>query len=95
MLKLSDDEYYRVKKGDSAAEIAIEHGCPLGLLCRINALKGEVEAGDIIIIPRGILHTVEAGDGKKKLCGSEEKYREMNGTDCFFIGMKVFVNSQN
>lgn len=93
MLELLRRNCYRVKKGDSVERICREFSIPECVLVGINSLSGDVEEGQIIIIPENNhhLYTVTDGDSKKKLCGNDEKYREINFTDYFFIGMRIFI----
>lgn len=93
MLELLRRNCYRVKKGDSVEGICREFSVPECVLVGKNALAGEDGEGQIIIIPENNYHlyTVTDGDSRKKLCGSDEKYREINFTDYFFIGMKIFI----
>jgi len=93
MLNLFCGEYYRVKKGDSAAGISAAFGVPLSLLCHINELKEEVAEGEIILMPKKFypLKIVGDGDSKESLCSSAEKFRELNGTHLIYIGMSVFT----
>lgn len=93
MLKILKNDWYRVKKGDTLLSVAREFGLPECLLASLNSLTEEVRAGQILLLPerRYHLYTVRGGDSKKKLCGSGEKYGEINGTDYFFVGMKIFI----
>jgi len=93
MLKTERSTFYRVKKGDDINKIAETFSVPPFLLAKINCLMDEVAVGQIITIPsaEGNLYTVRAGDTKEKLCGSKQKYEELNGTSAFFIGMKIFI----
>ena len=93
MLKTVQVQFYKVKEGQSVRQIAEYFSVSPYLLAKINGLKEEPSSGCILKIPneRGNLYTVKEGDSKALLCGSEEKYREKNGTDVFYIGMRVIL----
>ena len=63
------------------------------LLVQENALTKAPFAGQILTIPteRGNAYTVQEGDTKALLCGSEENFYRKNGTDAFYIGMRVRI----
>lgn len=93
MLKTERLTRYRVKKGDRLNTIAEEFFLPPALIVKINSLESDPEVGEVIILPPADhnLYTVRGGDTKEKLCGSKEKYEDLNGTSAFFVGMKVFI----
>lgn len=93
MLKTDRLTGYRVKKGDNLTSIAECFSLPPALIAKVNFLEREVEEGEVIFLPPADynLYTVRGGDSKEKLCGSKEKYEELNGTSDFFIGMRVFI----
>ena len=93
MLKTQQRQFYQVKKGQTLAEIADYFSVSQFLLVKINKLTSPPYAGQILKIPneRGNLYTVQEGDTKILLCGSEENYRALNGTDVFYIGMRVVI----
>ena len=93
MLKMERVQYYKVKNGQTLCEIAEFFSLSPSLLIEENALQGEVRAGQILKIPPefGNSYIVQAGDTKQLLCGSEENYRKKNGTDVFYIGMRVII----
>ncbi|MBQ8295959.1 MAG: LysM peptidoglycan-binding domain-containing protein [Clostridia bacterium] len=93
MLKMRLQNYYRVKEGQTLREIAAAFSVSEGRLIACNRLKEQPFTGQILRIPeeRGNLYTVQAGDTKELLCGSEENYRLKNGTDVFYIGMQVLL----
>ena len=82
-----------MKKGQGLREIARYFSVSERLLARENGLSAPPCAGQILRIPkaRGNAYTVQAGDTKALLCGSEENYEKMNGTDIFYIGMQVRI----
>ena len=63
------------------------------LLAKENGLAETPFAGQILAIPteRGNAYTVQEGDTKALLCGSEEDFYRKNGTDVFYIGMRVRI----
>jgi LysM repeat protein len=93
MLKTQNQRYYKVKKGQSLAEIADCFSVSEYLLAKENALTQAPFAGQILRIPseRGNAYTVREGDTKALLCRSEENYLRKNGTDIFYIGMRVRI----
>ena len=93
MLTRAEWQFYQVKKGQGLREIARYFSVSERLLARENGLSAPPCAGQILRIPkaRGNAYTVQAGDTKALLCGSEENYEKMNGTDIFYIGMQVRI----
>ena len=93
MIKSERTKVYRVKRGQTLAEIADNFCVSPFLLAKINALYGEVEEGQILQIPneRGNRYVVRVGDTKTLLCGSESVYEKKNGTSVFYIGMRVIL----
>lgn len=93
MLKLVSMDYYKVKQGQTIKEIAAVFSVSPYLLAKENRLECEPFCGQILKIPSqtGHRYTVQAGDSKRLLSGSEENYREKNGTDVFYIGMEIIL----
>lgn len=93
MLKFVFKDYYKVRQGQTLEEIAAAFSVSPYLLAKENQLNGQPFCGQILKIPSqtGHRYTVQAGDSKRLLSGSEEKYREKNGTDVFYIGMEVIL----
>lgn len=93
MLKLDSVQYYRVKDGQSLAQIAAVFSVSPRLLAKQNGLKEPPFVGQILRIPseRGNAYVVRAGDTKTLLCGSEERFERLNGTGAFYIGMQVII----
>ena len=93
MLKTEQVKYYRVKEGQGVREIAEYFSVSPYLLARCNGLYEEPSAGVILEIPtqRGNFYTVQAGDTKTLLCGSEERYNEINRTTFCYPGLKIFL----
>ena len=55
-----------------------------------NSLTEEVYEGQLLRMPEmRPLYTVQAGDDKALLCGSEKAYETRNGTQVFYPGMRV------
>ena len=93
MLNTVFREYYQVKKGQTLKEIADYFSVSEWLLVRENGLSAPPKAGQILFIPkqRGNAYTVKEGDTKALLCGSEDAFRQKNGTDIFYIGMRIRI----
>ena len=81
MLKIEKVKYHKVLQGQTLREIAAAYCVSEWALARENCLTCEVEAGQILRLPKsgGNRYTVQAGDDKKILCGSKENYEEKNG----------------
>lgn len=93
MLKTERVKYYKVKEGQTLKEIAAYFSVSPYLLAKCNGLVQQPHEGRILQIPaeRGNCYVVQEGDTKALLCGSEEGYERKNGTDIFYIGMRVIV----
>ena len=93
MLKRVEWQFYQVKRGQTLQEIAEYFSVSERLIVKANGLSVPPYAGQILYIPkaRGNAYTVQAGDTKALLCGSEENYEKKNGTDIFYIGMQVRI----
>ena len=93
MLRIERRKYYQVKVGQNLRAIAEYFSVSEWLLVKENDLKGEPSVGQILKIPSeyGHAYIVQAGDTKALLCGGEENYRRKNGTDIFYIGMRVIL----
>ena len=93
MLKIERVKYYKVKAGQTLREIAEAFSVAEGRLVELNGLQEELWAGMLLKIPleAGHAYTVQEGDTKELLCGSAENYRRKNGTDTFYIGMRVIL----
>ena len=63
------------------------------LLAKLNSLTQPPPMGTILEIPseRGNEYVVRQGDSKTLLCGSAENFARRNGTDAFYIGMRVRI----
>jgi hypothetical protein len=93
MLRLRICQFYRVKHGQTLKEIAKAFCVAESLLAQENRLTGEPFAGQILSIPaqRGNAYTAKEGESKALLCGSDEGYKEKNGTDILYPGMRVIL----
>ena len=93
MLKTVQRQFYQVKKGQTLAEIADYFSVSAFLLAKCNHLSAPIYAGQILKIPQesGNVYVVQEGDTKTLLCGDEETYRQKNGMDVFYIGMRVIL----
>ncbi len=74
-------------------QIAAYYSVSPYLLAKVNGLSAPPREGEILEIPkeRGNLYVVREGDTKELLCGSEENYARKNGTDIFYIGMRMIL----
>ncbi len=93
MLKVEQVKYYKVKKGQTLGEIAAFFSVSEGLLIKENHLTENPHVGMLLKIPTvgGNAYIVREGDTKTLLCGSEENYYKKNGTNVFYIGMRVIL----
>jgi LysM repeat protein len=93
MLTLEYREWYQVKEGQTVAEIARVYGVSARLLAQENGLKEEPRKGRLLKIPkmRGNAYTAREGDTKTLLCGSEENFKQRNGTMHVYPGMRVIL----
>jgi LysM repeat protein len=93
MLKTERVKYYKVKDGQTLRQIAEYFSVSPFLLAKENGLAEEPFCGQVLSIPteRGNLYTIKEGDTKALLCGSEENFARKNGTDTFYIGMRIIL----
>ena len=93
MLKTKREKYYRVKEGQTLQEIAEYFSVSPYLLAKRNGLEDMPAEGCLLEIPaeRGDYYIVREGDSKLLLCGGAENYRRKNGTDVFYIGMRIIL----
>ena len=91
MLKTKMRKFYQVKAGQSVYDIADAFGVSAFKLAQENALTAPVFVGQILRIPteKGNAYTVKEGEDKRLLCGSDERYFTKNGTEIFYLGMKI------
>lgn len=85
--------YHKVRQGQTLAEIAAYYSVSEYLLAKENGLREPPQTGMLLRIPseRGNAYTVREGDTKASLCGNEENFMRKNGTDVFYIGMRVIL----
>ena len=93
MLETVKGDLYKVKDGQTLRDIAEYFSVSEFLLAKTNGLQEEPKKGRVLLIPkeRGNAYTVRERDSKELLCGSTENYRMKNGTDAFYIGMRVIL----
>lgn len=93
MLYSVSRQFHTVREGQNLQKIADYYSVSAYLLVQENSLTGELYAGQVLKIPsaKGNAYFVQEGDTKALLCGSEENYRKKNGTDIFYIGMRVIL----
>lgn len=93
MLILENRDWYLVKEGQTLAEIAKAFCVATHLLVKENGLTEAPRRGRVLRIPkeRGNAYTAREGDTKTLLCGSEKAYKEKNGTDILYLGMRVIL----
>ena len=90
MLKIGNFQFYKVKRGDTIKGLSEQLPTTMYALIEKNCLTKEPIEGDILRLPPPAkLYTVQAGDTKVLLCGSEEAYHTRNGTTVFYLGMRV------
>ena len=93
MLKISIPRFYKVRKNQTLRAVAEAFSVPETRIAADNHLHGEIEEGQILVLPQDKcnLYVVRAGDTKELLCGGKENYRKKNGTDAFYPGMKIWI----
>ena len=93
MLKIKIPNVYKVKKGQTLRDVAQAFSVAEGNLVQINALTQELYPGQLLKIPfqRGHAYVVQEGDTPILLCGSKERFYEMNGVEECYIGMRVII----
>ena len=93
MLKVAKKQYYKVKKGQTLREVAEYFSVSEFLLARENNLRSPLWTGQILSIPKekGNAYFVHEGDTKSLLYSSDDAYLKKNGTQVFYIGMRVIL----
>lgn len=93
MLNVEKRKFHIVRKGQSLRKIAEYYSVSEYLLAKENGLKDEPFEGQVLKIPKqtGNAYFVREGDTKTLLCGDDETYVRKNGTDIFYIGMRVIL----
>ena len=83
---------YRVRRGQTAAEIARAFGVPARVFAAANALTKEVQAGELVRIPpKGNVFRVRGGETRALLCGSAENFRKKNATASLYPTQEVLL----
>ncbi len=91
-LSLSPPTRYRVKRGQTLRTVAEAFRVPPRLLAACNRLTGEIEEGQVLLLPDGgNLYTVRGGESKSLLCGSAERFEQLNATRCLYPGQTVLL----
>ncbi len=93
MLNVEKRKFHIVREAQTLEKIAEFYSVSVYLLARENALTEQPFIGQVLKIPKqaGNAYFVKDGDTKALLCGSEEAYEQKNGTDIFYIGMRVIL----
>jgi LysM repeat protein len=93
MLNAEKRKFHIVKAEQTVEKIAEFYCVSAYLLAQENHLTGQPFVGQILKIPMqaGNAYFVKEGDTKALLCGSDENYARKNGTDVFYIGMRVIL----
>lgn len=93
MLKTERAKFHIVKEGQTLQEIAAYFSVSPWLLAEENGLNAPPHVGQVLKIPqeKGNAYVVRAGDKKALLCGCDENFRRRNGTEVFYIGMRVIL----
>ncbi len=92
-LSLKRGKFHTVRRGQTLCGIARAYRTSPYLLARLNGLSGEVTEGQVLCLPQAErnLYRVRGGESKSKLCGSPERYFELNGTHVFYLGQVVCI----
>ena len=92
MLHFIEKRIYKVKQGQTLRSLSSEISSTPYILIAENDLTEELYEGQLLYLPPpASLYTVQAGDGKRLLCGSEEGYKKKNKTDVFYPGQCVVL----
>lgn len=93
MLKIRRLQFHLVREGQSLEKIASAYSVSARLLAKENGLCAQPPVGSLLRIPKeyGNAYTVKEGDTKTLLCGSDEAFARKNGTDVFYLGMRVIL----
>lgn len=91
-LRLYRAAVYRVKRGQSLADIARTFGVTARLLAAVNHLKKEPEEGQVLLLPpSGDRYVVRGWESRTLLCGSPERFSERNGTRALYPGQEIIL----
>ena len=93
MLKIQQRQFYQVQAGQTLQEIAEAFCISPFKLAEVNNISEPIKTGRILYIPneKGDAYIVKAGEDKRLLCGSEERYLSLNGTSVLYPGMKIRI----
>ncbi len=85
-LELVNHTLYRVRRGQSAEEIACAFGVPPAVLAAENGLSAQPEEGQLLRIPAADCHLyrVQGGDSMSGLCGSRARFLAHNRCDALY-----------
>lgn len=86
-------KFHKVERGQTLKEIAKAYSVSESLLAKENGLRTPPKAGQILTLPteKGNAYVVKEGDTKTLLSGGEDAFERKNGTDVFYIGMRVIL----
>ena len=93
-LKVLLKEFYVVKEGDTLQSICSAANVSPTALMKKNNLSWNTPlfSGMLLFLPpNGNLYTVQPGDTVELLCGSKERFEELNGTADIYPGKKVRI----
>ena len=80
MLKMTEKRLYKVKGGQTLRAVAAAFCVTEYALVAENGLQEELYEGQLLQIPESYsMYTVQEGDTKALLCGSEENFKRKNG----------------
>ena len=93
-LKVLLKEFYVVKEGDTLQSICSAANVSPTALMKKNNLSWNTPlfSGMLLFLPpNGNLYTVQPGDTVELLCGSKERFEELNGIADIYPGKKVRI----
>ena len=93
MLKTKRVKFHKVEDGQTLKDIAKAYAVSEFLLAKSNRLTAQPKRGQILILPTetGNAYLVKEGDTKALLAGNDEAFQRKNGTDVFYIGMRIVL----
>ena len=91
-LRLNRAAVYRVRRGQSLADIARAFGVTARLLAAVNHLTKEPEEGEVLVLPpSGDRYVVRGGESRALLCGYPERFEARNGTRALYPGQEIII----
>lgn len=79
-------------RGQTLAVIARTFGTTARAIAACNALQGEAEEGQIVLLPPSRdRYSVQGGESQTMLCGSPESFFARNGTRYLYPGATVLL----